>query len=111
MKNKKYVERITMHCLKIEKYMAGVKNIEEFCENVEKVDAILLNLEQIGESAKKLTNEFKERYKSIEWNKVIGLRNLISHEYEGIDFMLIYNVATINIPDVLIKTKQLLNTY
>ncbi|NCC88391.1 MAG: DUF86 domain-containing protein [Clostridia bacterium] len=33
--------------------------------------------------------------------RIIGLRNLISHEYEGVDLSLIYNVATKNIPDLL----------
>ena len=54
---------------------------------------------------KKLSEEFKDSVSKIEWNKIIGLRNLISHEYEGVDLTIIYNVATINIPEILKNIK------
>lgn len=107
MKDKKYIERIISYCNKIARYLDGVSNIEVFEGNDEKVDAVLLNLEQIGETAKKLSNDFKNNTTTIEWNKIIGLRNLISHEYEGVDLTLIYNIARINIPDLLNKLAKI----
>lgn len=101
MKDKKYLERIINYSNKIIRYLEEITSIEEFESNEEKVDAVLLNLEQIGETAKKLSEEFKDSIPTIEWNKIIGLRNLISHEYEGVDLTIIYNVATINIPELL----------
>lgn len=101
MKDKKYLERIINYSSKIIRYLEEVTRIEEFESNEEKIDAVLLNLEQIGETAKKLSEEFKDNISTIEWNKIIGLRNLISHEYEGVDLTIIYNVATINIPELL----------
>lgn len=101
MKDKKYLERIINYSSKIIRYLEEITSIEEFESNEEKVDAVLLNLEQIGETAKKLSEEFKKKIYTIEWNKIIGLRNLISHEYEGVDLTIIYNVATINIPELL----------
>ncbi|CDR30613.1 Protein of uncharacterised function DUF86 [Acholeplasma oculi] len=103
MKDKKYIERIIAYCNKIARYLDGVSNIEAFESNEEKVDAVLLNLEQIGETAKKLSDDIKHNTTTIEWNKIIGLRNLISHEYEGVDLTLIFNVARISIPDLLSK--------
>ena len=101
MKDKKYLERIINYSNKIIRYLEEVTRIEEFESNEEKIDAVLLNLEQIGDTAKKLSEEFKDNISTIEWNKIIGLRNLISHEYEGVDLTIIYNVATINIPELL----------
>ena len=101
MKDKKYLERIINYSNKIIRYLEEITSIEEFESNEEKVDAVLLNLEQIGDTAKKLSEEFKDNISTIEWNKIIGLRNLISHEYEGVDLTIIYNVATINIPELL----------
>lgn len=103
MKDKKYLERIISYCNRIARYLNGVSNFEVFEKNDEKVDAVLLNLEQIGETAKKLSEDFKNNTTIIEWNKIIGLRNIISHEYEGVDLTLIYNIARINIPDLLKK--------
>lgn len=101
MKEDKYIERIVSYATKIIRYLEEVKSIEDFTENDEKIDAVLLNLEQIGETAKKIGEQYRVLYPNIEWNKIIGLRNLISHEYEGVDVTLIYNVASINIPNLL----------
>lgn len=96
MKDKKYVERIILYSNKILKYIKDI-TYEEFILDDEKVDAVLLNLQQIGETAKKLSLDVRDKYTQVEWNKIIGLRNMISHEYEGVDLFIIYNVATNNI--------------
>ncbi|MDY0100621.1 MAG: HepT-like ribonuclease domain-containing protein [Bacilli bacterium] len=101
MKDEKYIKRVINYCHKIIRYLKSVDTIDDFITNEEKVDAVLLNLEQIGETAKKLSKLYKVFYPDIEWNKIIGLRNLISHDYEGVDTTLIYNVATNNIPKLL----------
>lgn len=101
MKDSKYIERIITYTHKINSYMEPVESFEEFRENSEKVDAVILNLEQIGETARKISEETKIKYPNINWNKIKGLRNIISHEYEGIDIRIIYITATININQLL----------
>lgn len=101
MKEEKYIKRIINYSNKIVRYLKTVDYIDDFIVNEEKIDAVLLNLEQIGETAKKLSEAYKKLYPNIEWNKIIGLRNLISHEYEGVDTTIIYNVATTSIPKLL----------
>jgi uncharacterized protein with HEPN domain len=101
MKDKSYLERMVKYSTKIIKYMDGVKSFEEFEVNEEKMDAIVLNLEQIGETAKKLSFETKEKFSSIKWPSIIGLRNMISHDYEGIKLTIIFEIATKNIPELL----------
>jgi uncharacterized protein with HEPN domain len=81
--------------------MEEAKTFPEFKQNDEKIDAVILNLEQIGETAKKLSSEIKQRYPYIDWPKIIGLRNMISHEYEGIRLNITFDIATINIPELL----------
>lgn len=101
MKDKKYLERIVNYSNRISRYLETVNDFDDFESNEEKVDAVLLNLEQIGETAKKLSKELKNNIPNIEWNKIIGLRNLISHEYEGVNLIIIYNIANKNIPELL----------
>ncbi len=106
MKDLEYIERITKYSKKIMLYMKEIKSFEEFHMNEEKVDAVIFNLEQIGESAKKLSNEIKEKCTNIHWPKIIGLRNMISHEYEGIKMNIIYDIATHSIPELLNKISK-----
>ena len=103
MKGKTYIDRIIKYAKKIGRYMEVVDIFTDFENNDEKVDAVILNLEQIGEIAKKLSDETKQNYPSIHWPSIIGLRNMISHEYEGIRLNIIYDIATVNIPDLLSK--------
>lgn len=75
MKDKKYRDRIILYSNKILKYIKDI-SYEDFVLDDEKVDAVLLNLQQIGETAKKLSLDVKDKYNKIEWNKIIGLRNM-----------------------------------
>ena len=97
MKDKDYIQRLKKYCNKINEYMKPVKSFNDFISKPEKVDAVILNLEQIGETAKKLSKEIKENFPEINWPSIIGLRNMISHEYEGIRLEIIYEIATRNI--------------
>lgn len=97
MKDKEYIKHIITYCEKIQKYMEGMTSVEIFEKNELHIDAIMLNLEQIGETAKKLSDTEKGKYSSIDWSKVIGLRNIISHQYEGVDISIIYVIATTHI--------------
>jgi uncharacterized protein with HEPN domain len=101
MKDLKYLERVIKYIQKINKFMSNVDTYETFILNEEKIDAVILNLEQIGESVKKLSNNYKETHADIDWINIAGLRNLISHEYEGVNLVLIYNIATIKINELL----------
>lgn len=103
MKDNIYIDRIIKYAQKINQYMKGTHTFDDFSSNDEKVDAVILNLEQIGETAKKISPESKVLYHDIHWPGIIGLRNIISHEYEGIRLMIIYEIATQNIPDMLQK--------
>jgi len=101
MKDKMYFERMIKYSEKIIKYMNKTLTFADFDRNDEKIDAVILNLEQIGETAKKCSTEAKNQYPNINWPSIIGLRNMISHEYEGIKLNIVYDIATKNIPDLL----------
>lgn len=103
MKDNDYIERIIKYSKKIIKYMEKVASYNDFIINDEKVDAVILNLEQIGETAKKLSDDIKETYPNIKWINIVGLRNIISHEYEGINLLIIYDIAIKDIKDLYMK--------
>ena len=81
--------------------MLHVDSYETFIANEEKVDAVILNLEQIGKTVKKISESYKLNYPEIDWINVAGLRNLIAHEYEEVDYLLIYTAAKNSINELL----------
>jgi uncharacterized protein with HEPN domain len=67
-------------------------------EGMEKLDAICMQLIAIGESVKnldKVTNgSLLPRYPEIEWERVMGMRDILSHHYFDIDAEVVYSVCT-----------------
>ena len=101
MKDSKYIGRVIKYINKINQYMLHVDSYETFIVNEEKVDAVILNLEQIGETVKKLSEIYKQNHPEIDWLNISGLRNIIAHEYEEVDYLLIYTTAKNSINELL----------
>ena len=81
----------------IEIYTDGV-DFEHFASNKMMFDATLRQLEIIGEACNRLSNELIQNNKDVYWARIIGLRNLVIHEYFGIDDLTIWNIIKLNLP-------------
>ncbi|HMQ49204.1 MAG TPA: DUF86 domain-containing protein [Saprospiraceae bacterium] len=68
---------------KIEAYMYGLSEIE-FEKNSEKQDAVIRRIEIIGEAVKNISNEVKEKYPTIPWKEMAGMRDVLIHQYFGV---------------------------
>ena len=62
------------------------------------IDAVIRNFEVIGEAVRNLPLEIKSKYTEVPWDEMYLLRNKISHEYFGIDYEIIWDVATNYLP-------------
>jgi len=55
-------------------------------------DAVIRNLEVVGEAARTVPDEVKDKAAEIEWYKIIALRNILIHEYFGINLKIVWDV-------------------
>lgn len=67
-------------------------------------DAIIRNLEILGEASKRLSKPLKSQYSHIPWRNIAGLRDVLIHDYMGVDLPSVWNVVEQNLP---ILKKQL----
>jgi uncharacterized protein with HEPN domain len=83
---------------KIETYLQSVRNVEDFEKDIKTSDACLMNVVNIGEMVTRLSDEFISKHEDIEWFRIKGLRNIIAHDYFGIDLRELYSILTIHLP-------------
>ncbi len=65
----------------------------------------------IGQAAKEVSPEFKKRYPDLPWAKIIGLRNVLAHEYGEIKDEKVYLVATRDIIPLIEQLKSILKEH
>ena len=80
----------------IEAYNAGI-DLAEFKGNSMIRFASVKQLEIIGEAAKNITASTKLTFSDIEWEQVAALRNILVHEYFGIDFDLVWQIIQVDV--------------
>ena len=85
---------------KISLYASSSKTAEELFELNEQLNynAILNMLAHIGDTTVKISDQIKELYPAIEWQKIKDLRNRIAHDYVGIDVAVIFRIIKKEIP-------------
>ena len=72
-------------------------------------DSVLFRLIQISESSVKLTVEFKANHDDIPWQAIKGMRNKIVHEYGDVEFDVVHQTVTEDIPEIREKLNSILS--
>ena len=104
-----YLDDILEAVSRIQAYTAGLTHAR-FSGDLKTLDAVIRNLEIIGEAIKKIPYEIPAKYPDVEWKKIAGLRDILIHEYFGIDTEIIWDVAQNKLPDLTAQIKKILNT-
>lgn len=60
-------------------------------------------LEIIGEAGRRISETFRKQHPEIPWKDIVGLRNVISHQYDKIDYPRIYDAVTRELPALIQK--------
>lgn len=97
--DKLYLIHISESIKKIGSYTAGL-DLEEFMQNSLVQDAVLRNLQVLAESTQRLSEDFKTAHPEIEWYKISGLRNILVHDYLGIDLETVWGVVVDKLPEL-----------
>jgi uncharacterized protein with HEPN domain len=104
---KVYLEDIIEAIRKIHFFTTDL-SLKTFSSDVKTFDAVIRNLEIIGEATKRVPEEIRLRYPDVEWKRIAGLRDILAHEYFGVDTEIIWDIIQNKLPVLEKQIMQML---
>ena len=86
-----FLDDIRLACEKILRYTQTM-TFEQFTVDEKSFDAVVRNLEIIGEASKNIPEQVRQKYPQVEWRKIAGIRDIVAHEYFGIDEEILWDI-------------------
>ena len=107
-------------------YLEYLKHIRDECKYIiqkskgftqEKFDdddtlkrAFVRSLEIIGEATKKIPSEFRNKYPDINWRDMAGMRDVLIHDYLGVNYNIVWDVVVNHIPQLFDKLEEIIES-
>jgi len=105
--DKECLKDILLACENILAYKEGY-DYDMFLQDGKTQDAIIRNIEIIGEAVKKVSDNLKSRYESVEWNEIARTRDKLIHAYFGVDLDVVWDIINQDIPVLRSQIKHIL---
>ena len=89
----------------------GERPVEIFLRLEELQDCVRSALITVGEAERRISSPLKLAQPDIPWKEMAGLRNIVTHNYDGIDWILVHKIVMVDLPQLCIKLELLIQQY
>ncbi len=91
----------------IESYAEG-KTWDDFQGSVSLQDMIIRRIEIMGEAVKNLPDDVRAQHPEIPWRKMAGMRDILLHQYFGVDLEAVWDAVQVDLPELRPKIRRIL---
>ncbi len=102
------LERMAEVLAKIQLFAQPASRWQELQADELRLDAILMNFINLGECVIRLPESFLTSHSEIEWQKIKGLRNIVAHDYWGVDVEMVWQIVQNNLPVLTLQIDRIL---
>lgn len=104
---KEYLKHINDECIYINSAMTNL-TFEVFIEDETMKRAVVRSLEIIGEATKKIPADVKLKWGTVPWKNMAGMRDRLIHDYLGVNYRIVWDVAKLKIPEIQMQISNYL---
>jgi uncharacterized protein with HEPN domain len=101
-----YLNDIIIAITDIEEFTHGM-SYELFAGDKKTINAVIRSLEVLGEATKHVPTSFRKKYPNIPWSKMAGMRDVLIHDYMGVDLMTVWKVSQERLPELKLLFERL----
>ena len=94
-----FLHHILDECVYLKDYYKEI-SFSVFCNDKTLTNAVCRSLEIIGEATKNIHPDIKAKYPLVDWKRMAGIRDIIIHDYFGLDYEVIWDTIKTDIPDL-----------
>ena len=106
-----YLQHILDECNYINSVITNDMSTDLFLADETLKRAVVRSLSIIGEATKKIPDDVKYEWRSIEWKQMAGMRDRLVHDYMGVNYHIVWDVAKNIIPTLTTQIREVLNKY